>query len=337
MSHEISSIQNEEGDAFFVGSAAWHGLGTVLDSPPTVQRAIELAGLDWEPQLCPMTATIEVPKMHGITQVEVPVPDKFAVLRNDNLGVIGTVGKKYKTLSNRKAFTFFNPFLEDGSANLEAAGCLHNGSKVWVLAKLTDQEGLIQQDDAVEAYLLLFNSHDGTTSVGIMFTPVRVVCQNTLSAALSRSGKKNSQIIKVSHTASLEASLAMVQNVIDTATADFNINLEQYRQMRDFKIDLDGLVQYATAAILPGKTEVDKDNLPRVISSVVEAYETGIGTELFGEEQNLWRGYNAVTEFVDHKRGRNENSRLHASWFGVGAEIRDRAHNIALEMVAGKL
>ena len=327
MAHEI-----EGNNAFFVGEKAWHGLGTMFprEAPPqTAREAIIAAGADWEVNLFPMMAQLS-------EEDQIEVPGQFAVVRDIDERVVGTVGSKYVPLQNIEAFNFFNPFIRDGQATFEAGGVLQEGKRVWVLAKINEgADGEVINGDAVETYLCLYNSHDGSTSVGVLFTPIRVVCQNTLSAATQ--GFRGTNIVKISHTASMHRSLDLVQQTIDTARKTFTVTLEQYRQMQDKKMDIEGLAQYAAAAIIPETKSIDMEDLPRVVKKTIEFYHEGPGQNLPGVRGTLWGAYNAVTGFVDHVRGRNPDSRMDASLFGVGAKIRTRAHNLALDLVAGKI
>jgi phage/plasmid-like protein (TIGR03299 family) len=179
MAHQLL-IENGRASMFYVDSPPWHGLGTRLAAPPTSREAIEAAGLGWTVAKVPLYGV-------GGTRFAVP-PDRFALLREDLIGhqdghVLGIAGPEYVPLQNRRAFDFFDPLVQDGHAWYETAGALGRGERVWIQARLAgDLE--IAPGDRVKRFLLLSNSHDGTSSVQIHLTPVRVVCNNTLIAAL---------------------------------------------------------------------------------------------------------------------------------------------------------
>ncbi len=166
---------------FYVDNPPWHGLGTRLAAPPTSREAIEAARLDWTVAKAPLYVV-------GGTRLH-ELPDRFAVLREDQIGhpdchVFGIAGRGYAPLQNRHAFDFFDPLVQEGHASYVTAGALGKGERVWIQARLTgDLE--IASGDRVKRFLLLSNSHDGTSSVQVKLTPVRVVCNNTLILALS--------------------------------------------------------------------------------------------------------------------------------------------------------
>lgn len=109
-----------------VGKAPWHGLGTLLDNPPTVEAAISLAGLDWRVVLEPLQLTSDGR----------PAP-AHATVRDTDRRILGVVGPQYRPLQNEEAFAWFQPFLDLGEASIESAGSLAHGKRVWVLAKLS--------------------------------------------------------------------------------------------------------------------------------------------------------------------------------------------------------
>jgi len=186
-----------------VGRAPWHSLGVKLDNPPTALEAIRLAGLDWQVTLEPLWTRGTL--SHDGQMQQAPV---FATVRTSDRRILGVVGPQYRPLQNTEAFAFFEPFLDTGQASIETAGSLSGGKRVWVLAKLNRAPLEIAPGDDVEKFLLLSNNHDGTLAIRVGFTPIRVVCQNTLSMA-HRSDA--SQLIRVRHSQHVRENLAAVQ------------------------------------------------------------------------------------------------------------------------------
>jgi len=153
---------------------AWHNLGTVLDHVFTAKEAIEFGGLDF---------TVE--KQRLITEKWLDVPNHFVTVREDNNDILGLVGKDYTIVQNRDVFTFFDQIVGESKAIYETAGCLGKGGVIFITAKLP-KEIVIGNDGPIENYLVLCSSHDGSMAITAFFTPVRVVCQNTLNASFSQ-------------------------------------------------------------------------------------------------------------------------------------------------------
>ena len=149
---------------FFVGQPAWHHLGTVLDNAPTTEDAIVRAKLDWR--------VIEEPILQADGDKTAP---KKRLVRDRDRHQLGIVDRDYTPLQNDMAFRWFDPLLEKGRIQLDAAGSLQGGRHIWILAKVKNMEGKIGHEDWVRPYLLLHNSHDGSDAVWLQFTPIRVV------------------------------------------------------------------------------------------------------------------------------------------------------------------
>ena len=116
------------------------------------------------------------------------IPGFYATVRQDTREVLGIVGERYRLVQNHEAFTFIDQLL-GSSINFETAGSLHGGRRVWVLATLPDHVEV--GGDDVRPYVLLMNSHDGSTAVVAATTPIRVVCQNTLNWGLATRGRSS--------------------------------------------------------------------------------------------------------------------------------------------------
>jgi phage/plasmid-like protein (TIGR03299 family) len=155
--------------------------------------------------------------------------------------VLGVVGPRYAVLQNDDAFAWFEPFLDAREAALHTAGSLRNGSRIWVLAKLNREPLVVAQGDEVEKYLLLSHSHDGSLAVRIGFTPVRVVCANTLAMA---HGADASKLLRVKHTRDVHENLANIRVIINLANAEFQATAEQYRLLARKSINQEDLERY---------------------------------------------------------------------------------------------
>lgn len=304
MSHEFES-------GLFVQTPAWHRLGTVIENAPTTTEAIKIARLEWRVDTVPIY-------LGGESE---PIKGWRATQRDSDHRVLGIVGERYTPLQNIDAFRFFDPFLHEGEACIESCGSLKQGEKVWILAKIAGCEDTVSDGDRMRGYLLLYNSHDGTLAVNVCFTPIRVVCWNTLSAAISE-GNRNREIVKVRHTSSIAESMKMVQRSIDFARRTFSVSVDMYREMMRHKLDIDGLKKYVRDV---WEVPNDVPDMPRAWETVEYLAARGSGTDIPGVKGTVYGGYNAVTEFIEHHRGRSDESRLAASWLGEGKILREKA------------
>jgi phage/plasmid-like protein (TIGR03299 family) len=206
---------------FSVRETPWHGLGAVLDEPPaTIAEAIEASGLGWRVEREPIAvdrgdaATVDdwwKPRCEEI-------PGYYATVRQDSRTVLGIVGERYRIVQNDEAFQFVDQLL-GSSLHFDTAGSLGGGRRVWVLATLPDY--VVVGGDAVRPYVLLMNSHDGSTAVIAATTPVRVVCQNTLNWGLVRARQKFS----IRHTDQISRRVHEARRVLD-------LSIDYYEQFR---------------------------------------------------------------------------------------------------------
>lgn len=189
MAHNINyNIQAEKHSFFSVKQKAWHGLGQIITDYPTSCEAIIHAGLNYTIEKRPLF-TYNSKNQYGNSEMgliipEIEVPDFYANVRTDTEQVLGVVGKDYNIVQNIDAFAFFDSIISGKDGILyETAGALGNGERIFITAKLPDYIR-VGRNDCIEKYLFLTTSHDGYGSITAAFTPVRIVCANTLNAAM---------------------------------------------------------------------------------------------------------------------------------------------------------
>jgi phage/plasmid-like protein (TIGR03299 family) len=302
----------------FAGTTPWHGLGNKVDSDITVGDAIVAAGLDWEVGLKDL-----------FTQEGTPVPAR-ATYRKTNNNILGVVGPRYTPLQNRDAFDWFQPFLDAGECCLHTAGSLHDGQKVWVLAQLNRDNSEIVPGDEVSKFILLSNSHDGTTAIRVGYTPIRVVCANTMAMAHSKGS--GSQLIRIRHTRSSKNNLEQVRDIMDNINNQFEATAEQFRFLASKNFNQADIRQYVKVMLGIEKT-VDDDiktrtrNIMDEILNLVEG-PTQTATNVRG---TWWAAYNGYNEYLNYNKGRTNDNRLDSLWFGLNANDNIKALNTALE------
>ena len=171
-----------------------------------------------------------------------------AIVRDTDQRILGVVGSDYVPLQNSQAFKFFDPYIQAGEASLDTAGSLKQGQNIWILANLNRDPIEITKDDIVKKYLLLSNSHRGGIAVKVGFTPVRVVCANTLAMA---DRHKQSQLIRVSHSSKTVDTLEKIQEVINAANASFEATAEQYKYLASKEVNQSDLERFVRIVFIP--------------------------------------------------------------------------------------
>ena len=327
MAHNIQSMM-------YYGEVPWHGLGRPLDRPATAKEAIEAASLDWEVEKLPLYAG---------EGGKVLIPACFAMVRRDlyklarshgtektQCPVFGIVGKNYTPLQNKEAFSFFDSIVGQGAAIYHTAGALGEGERIWILAKLPDRIRVIG-DDITEKYLLLSNSHDGQSAVQIKFTPVRVVCQNTLNMALSYGG-----ITSVAHYPSLPRRLEQAQELLGIIKTSYASIEESFKAMTKVSFSQKTLHQYydnvipLPTAIKDPMTERKYEYVKKQHEAFEVVFQGGRGRDLKGVSGTLWAAYNSIVELTDYKKTKSsQEKRLESIWFGRGASLKVKAFQVA--------
>jgi phage/plasmid-like protein (TIGR03299 family) len=319
MAHELEMI-NGQAQMFSVKEVPWHQLGKVLQNSPSVEEAIKLAGLDWTVALKPM----------ALAENGQPVPGAMATVRSTDSKILGVVGNTYKPLQNTEAFKFFEPFVQAGLVQLETAGSLRGGKRIWVMGKVKGIEGEVVKGDEVKLYVLLSNGHDGSLAIRVGFTPVRTVCANTLQAA---HGNKASKLFRIRHTAKANETLTQVQEIMNAVKGEFEATMEQYRALtrKDInKKDLENFIRISFNL----KAEEDSTKPSKVIDAVTRMFEKGRGNDLPGVAGTAYAAYQAAVEYLQYERGTSTDVRLNNLWFGDSATISKRALEQAMELAA---
>lgn len=310
---------------FSVGSTPWHGLGTVLDSPPTVADALRIAGLDWTVRTAPLHARLPSPE-GGMFDSLVA---SRAVVRDDTHEVLGVVGAGFEPLQNVQALAWFDPWLESGLVSLETAGSLRGGRIVWALARIVSDPIVVQGDDTVNKYVLIAHGHDGSLAVRAGLTPIRVVCRNTLGFALAAGG-----LFRLSHRKGIADRMAEVATAITRMDERLNAQGEAYRKLAAVEVtgEDETIVNFMGAAYRQTAVDVRKG---RRLADVQELFASGKGQDLPGAKGTYWGLYNALTEYTSHVAGRTPEGRAHGVAFGESKDVNRRGFDAALAMATG--
>ena len=296
MSHEVETMA-------YACELPWHGLGTEVSNDLTPLQMMQKAGVDWE---------VEQQKI--VTESGLEINDKVALVRTSDNTLLDVTGKDWKPVQNEEAFTFFSEFVAAGDMEMHTAGSLKEGRNVWALAKVKESFDVFGED-RVDSYLLFSNPHQYGKAVDVRFTPIRVVCHNTLTFSLQNASKHS---VKVGHRTAFDADT--VKETLGIASEKF----AKYKEMAQFlgsrKITAESLIQYyndifPTTSRKEEKTPVVVyDDLSKAAKMCYDALEVQPGAEFAAG--TWWQAFNSVTYYTDHLQGRNSENRLHNQWFG---------------------
>jgi len=324
MSHGLEII-NGEAQMFYRGQAPWHKIGRFIEKEQvlTSEDAIVAAGLDWE---------VNTQPLYLADGTKAP---SNAVVRSDKNEILGVVGKNYTPLQNKKAFSFFDPFIQSGQASYETAGSLKGGKRIWVLAKVNQDPIQIVGEDVIDRYILLSNGHDGLMSVRAGFTPVRVVCQNTMAMAHSNNA---SSLIRIKHGRNVEENLERVAEIMNLANRSFEATAEQFKFLANKNVNSKDLEKFVKLVFTgPKYEELERAGLnpnKKIIENIIPLFEKGRGNDMVGVKGTAWGAYNAVNEYLQYERGNDDDSRLDKMWFGDGATLNQKALDVITKMVS---
>jgi len=309
MAHNLATDKKTGRTAFASGNGqkAWHNLGQIVDNSMTSAEAIKLACLDYNVVQVPLT--IEVPNQ----KFGIVVPNKFATLRDDTNDIFGVVGNRYQIIQNVDAFDFFDNIVGKGAAIFETAGALGVGEKIFITAKMPkDLIRIAGTDDVTEMYVLLTSTHDGSGSIIAAITPIRVVCQNTLNAALKDCQNK----VLIRHTSSAIEKLQnaeLLLGITHKLTEDLNevFNVLAKKPVTDAKVKL--LVEDIFKGSKNDKGEF-KTRIANIHNQVLESYFNGVGqNKIIG---TAWGVYNGITHYLDHVKQYKDNATMLESLSG---------------------
>ena len=333
MAHNINFNEQTQQHSFFsVKEKAWHGLGQIVQDYPTSKEALQFAGLDYrveKRELFTYDTENQLTYQRNENKIAtVQVPNFYATVREDNETVLGVVGKDYQVVQNIDAFSFFDAIVGGDGIQYETAGALGKGEKIFITAKLP---GYIKvgSDDMIEKYLFLTTSHDGFGSIMAAFTPIRIVCNNTLNAAL----KNCSNAIKIRHTANAKERLEEAHKVMGISN-QLSVQLEgifnQWAKVRITDKEVQKLIQLAMVPNKEVLQNIEKGEMDELsncfknmcddvyeynMTSPSQQYETTKGT-VFGT-------YNAITGYFQNVRNyKDEEAKMKSLLYGGTAQLR---------------
>jgi phage/plasmid-like protein (TIGR03299 family) len=316
MSHDIEFVDGKAQMAY-VGETPWHGLGVQVPADLTPVQMLDAAGLNWNVE--------KVPAFAKVADKNVNV-GWSALVRNADDKILDVVSDDWNPVQNEEAFEFFNDFIAEGGMEMHTAGSLRGGQIVWALAKVKDSFELFG-GDRVDSYLHFTNFHKYGFSTDVRFTPIRVVCNNTLTLSLN---SKVERFAKISHRREFNGD--NVKEMLGVATE----KLAKYKEMAQFlgskRYTNEGVIEYFKNLFPISGAKAGKEDSPlsRNANIAMDVLEAQPGASFAAG--SWWQVFNATTYMTDHLLGRSQDTRLQSAWYGSHRALKTRALELALDM-----
>ncbi|MET6997843.1 DUF932 domain-containing protein [Chitinophaga sp. CC14] len=344
MAHNIFFNEQTGKHSFFsVQQKAWHGLGQIVESYPTSAEAIQFAGLDYtvEKRRLFTLDNGQVNEQEELIHNEIEVPNYYATLRTDTQAVLGVVGKDYQVVQNTDAFTFFDSIVGGDGIFYETAGALGQGERIFITAKLPNYIK-VGNDDLIEQYLFLTTSHNGMGSITAAFTPIRIVCNNTLNAAM----RNHSNSIKIRHTVNAKDRLAQAHKVMGLANT-LSVQMEEvfnrWSKVRITDPEVKKLIQLAMVPnkevlqnIQSGKVDELSTAFTNIVDNVYDYAMSDSTQQTDTTRGTLFGAYNAVSGYFQNVRSyKTQEVKLNSIMNGT-AQLRTQSAFNLCESFASK-
>lgn len=315
MAHEVESM-------FSVKETPWHGLGKIIKDAPKFEDILRLAGLDWTVSM----QALYLGEKNGSSEVT-----QRAIMRDSDKSVLGFSGTRWEPIQNKDALNFFKPFYDKGAVKFETAGSLRLGQRIWFLAALNSDPIKIAKNDEVKKYLMFSNGHDGKMAIRIGFTPIRIVCANTLAMAHNNA---ESKLLRIFHSSKNQENLDKIQEIINLANQSFEATAEQYKKLVTIKnISKKDVQKYVDIVFYNGsQAESDREKIARekINENILRLFETGHGNDAKDVRGTAWALYNGVTQYLSYEQGRDQDIRMDNLWFGAAKTTNEKALEAAL-------
>lgn len=267
---------------FYTRQKPWHGLGTMVEKAPSSIDALVLAGLDWS-----------VLQKDVYTEDEMPILGYKVNVRSSDESVLGIVSDRYKVVQNEEAFQFTDDLLGEG-VTYETAGSLQNGKKVWMLAKMPHR--YIIAGDEISPYMVVMNSHDGSSGIKVAMTPIRVVCQNTLNLALDNAKR----IWTTKHTENVMSRVHEARETLNLAESYMGELGREIDALSRIKLSDRKVIEYMQEffPVTEDMNDVQKRNNLRLLEDMKRRYFDAPDLSHVGK--NGYRFINAISDFATH-------------------------------------
>ena len=245
--------------------------------------------------------------------------------RSDDNTPLSVVSNRYKPVQPKEVLGFFRDLVAENGFKIHTAGTLMGGKRMWALAE-TGKFGEVCKGDGIGGFLLLSTSCDKTLATTARFTTVRVVCNNTLTAAVNR------DVNQVSFSHIQQFDHVAVKAQLGNAVESFGSFMEMAKVLQKAKLSAQEAKEFVGFLVSTSVQLADEEydvTTNRAYKKILALFnEEAKGIELVGHTK--WGMVNAVTEYYDHfNPTRSDDARLNSAWFGAG----ERAKNQALDLL----
>jgi len=330
MAHLIESMA-------YVGDTPWHGLGSELSPKQPLEVWAREAGMDWRIESSDVNFMAENDRGHNLI---LPFADQKVLYRSDTLDPLSVVSQRYQEVQPEEILEFYRELTEHSHFELETAGVLKGGRKLWALAR-TGQSASLRGGDVSNGYLLLATACDGTLATTAQFTNIRVVCNNTLAVSLADG---SGGVVKVPHSTSFDAD--KVKQQLGVSVKQWDEHIYEMKQLSERRVTQAEAANYLSRVfndqdndiILFNSAKKEKDAVPnaRAMNKVMQMFNgQGRGADLDAAKDTAYGLLCSITEYVDHeRRAMNTDNRLNSAWFGAGAKLKEKGLQDARALIA---
>ncbi|WP_151813860.1 DUF932 domain-containing protein [Acinetobacter ursingii] len=338
----------------YVGDTPWHGLGNQLSPNQPIEVWAQQAGMDWRIESSHVSYMAQNDKGQNII---LPFEEQRVLYRSDTYAPLSVVSPRFQEVQPLEILEFYRDLTEQSGFELETAGVLKGGKKLWALAK-TGQTSALKGKDVSNGYILLATACDGTLATTAQFTSIRVVCNNTLAIALrakdTASNTEGAGVVKVPHSTRFDAE--KVKQQLGISVRGWDEHMYQMKQLSQRKVSQtqaaayfeavfnntnltvmeqeDSIIQFYRDVATKPETKTEPNG--RALTKVMQMFNgQGRGAELSSAKDTAYGLLCAVTEYCDHeRRAMSQDHRLDSTWFGMGAAIKQRGLEQALRLIA---
>jgi phage/plasmid-like protein (TIGR03299 family) len=321
----VTVRKNGFAEMAYVGETPWHGLGQELQAGADLEVWKQAAGMDWTIQ----RGVVRYATSRGEDLGLHDIPESHVLFRSDSKAALGIVSKKYKVVQPGEVLEFFRDLTDANGYTLNTAGTLFDGKRFWALAAI-GEEACVVGEDKIGGYLLLSSSCDGTLATTARFTTIRVVCNNTLSMALT--GKAEREVV-VRHTSHFNAN--EVKSQLGLARGHFGDFLKAARVLAAKSMSNEKAEDFTDALLKDTGTVLGEDvRKSKQFQKIMDLFKgSAMGGTLVSAEGSAWGLVNSVTEFVDHHaRAKTDSHRIASAWYGRGDSLKTEALERALAL-----